>query len=514
MFVRSGLLWRGAFSLSLAALAAAAWSADGQGLFGPRTPAHATASTVPPAAAPFGAQDQPLRIALQPDPAPQPLKAQLLGELDRPVAPVIALGETRILTRINSRGELELDARGENRFAPCASEATAQTSLSRGLGKPPLTLNLLVKKKPDGAWTFRNVTVLAMKIEGADLLVADADSNGVYNEPGVDGLTWKGSAYLFPLPAPEERWCTPTHEVTGLRFGPLGEDPAASGRPMVCKVPAALEVLKGVNEERVKLGLTPRPEDAKLSEELQKHCVFMSLNKSLQHPEEKDKTGYSPEGHKAGMRSILSSGTTPQRVAQMMVNTFFHRLDVIRPNALAIGVGYEAAYGGIDGRTKLGKGAAGLWPVLCPAPDQEDVGLRYQKERPDAVPDDASTGYPITAYFATAKLKLSSYTLRAVAAGAPPPVKFPAVAPPPAPPPNNQNLECYTFDPSQNGPNAIHLRFQKVVCLIPKEPLPANTWYEVNLNLEVDGKPWSRTWRFRTLNPVPPAIRPPIRPRR
>ncbi|MHC4253876.1 MAG: CAP domain-containing protein, partial [Planctomycetota bacterium] len=361
-----------------------------------------------------GGEDKPLRVSVRAEDSQAMYLAQLLGEVDHPVRERIELPGAVVCTKIEKGGRLRVDPRGDGKFfntVPGNFRAFS-VALRRDGVKTPKRIKLLFRKQGDGSWTFRNATQLTMRV-GADALAAvDVNANGVWNEPAVDGMTWGGSQYLFPLPKKDERWCTPSLDVTGLDFGPWGEDAKLSGRALATKTPGALGVLKGVNEERVKLGLTPRPENVRLSEELQSHCKYMASNNTLQHHEEKGKPGYSPEGHKAGMRSILAVGSGPERVALGMVNTYFHRQDVIRPQARGFGVGYEGRYSGIDGRSDLDKSMTVRWPVLCPAPDQEGVGVRYSKESPDAVPGDDAAGYPITAYFGTRRLGLTSYKLR------------------------------------------------------------------------------------------------------
>jgi hypothetical protein len=209
------------------------------------------------------------------------------------------------------------------------------------------------------------------------------------------------------------------------------------------------------------------------------------MNNILTHPEEKGKPGYSEEGHQAGMRSILGRGMGAETLAFGMVNTYFHRQDVIRPHALAFGVGYDGSFGGIDGRSALGKAPAQYWPVLCPVPGQQNVSLHYGKEAPDACPGDNAAGYPITVYWGTSNLKIKSHSLKAV-----PPGPLPKGASLPA-------VECYLFDPSQ-GVEAGMTRYQQCVCVMPKDPLRPNTTYEIELEVDVDGKPWQKTWRFTT----------------
>ncbi len=437
------------------------------------------------------AEDKPLRTSAALQDRRTVFRAQLLGDLDRPVGKSITLAGRAHPTRTNEKGYLEVDVRADGKFRSL-SRRDVVTFGVKGAGEKPRTANLRLEfqKTEEGTWIYRNLTVLAAQIGAERFVIVDANGNGAYNDAGEDGMAFEGQEWLFPLPAADERWCSGAMDFAGVRLGPLGEEFSVQGRPLATGAPAALPVLQGINEERLRIGLTPRPEDPKLSGELQKHCQYMAANNVLTHPEQKGKPGYSEEGHKAGMRSILSRGMPAEHVAFGMVQTYFHRQDVIRPNALAFGVGYEGAFGGIDGRSKLGPAPARFWPVLCPVPDQQDVGLTYGKEAPDACPGDNAAGLPITAYFGTSKLKLTSHELRIAGPANAPPRPLPKGAKLPA-------VDCYVFDP-QTGASAGMTRYQHCVCIMAKDPLKANTLYEVALEVEVDGKPWTKTWRFST----------------
>jgi hypothetical protein len=286
-------------------------------------------------------------------------------------------------------------------------------------------------------------------------------------------------------------------EVTGLTFGPWGEDAKAAGRPISTVHGASLPVLVGVNEERSKIGLTPRPEDVKLSNALQKHCEYMSKNNMLTHPEQKGKPGYSSEGNAAGKRSILSMGTAPAGIARMMVSTYFHRQDVIRPQAVGFGVGYSGRYGGIDGRSKLDKSIKVPWPVLCPAPFQTSVPTRFNHESPDPIPGDKSAGFPITAYFGTRSLNLNSYSLRAMNVPGSTDIRQLVALMEGGREFGGDKVDCYEFDPKK-GASSRMTGFQQVVCIIPKDPLSGNRIYEVTLEVGLKGSTWKQTWYFST----------------
>ena len=441
------------------------------------------AATAPEA--PSITTDRPLPVQAKLGAAQAMFRSQLLGELDHPVGQAITLAGTSVAARVGDKGQLELDLTGEGKFKAYSKSTTVTIPVTVAGAKQPVKLSLYLNRTPEG-WTYRNASQLTIAIGAEAWWVCDVNGDGTFNQPGIDGMTLTGYEWLFPLPTSDERFCTPTLDLTGLTLTPLGEDVQLSGRPLSTTVPAALAVLKGVNVERLQIGLTPRPEDAKLSAELQAHCAYMALNKTLTHPEDKSKPGYTPAGNSAGMRSILSMGTGADRVGWMMVQTYFHRQDVIRPETLAFGVGYDGSYGGIDGRSKLSKAPATWWPVLYPVPDQRECGLTYQEEGPDATPGDSSSGLPITAYFATRDLKLTTWSLKPVDG-----VKVPAP------------VDCYVYDPS-TGTEAGMTGYQQCVALIPKEPLQGAATYEVSMEVAVAGKPWKRTWQFNTVGASKP----------
>jgi hypothetical protein len=450
------------------------------------------------------AQDEKtIRIQVAPQDVPSHFQAQLLGDLDRPVGDGLTLGGVIMPAKVNDKGALELDAKDNGKTRTITKRDIVSVQVQGEGDKPKsMTVKLEFRKREDGTWVYRNLTTLHVQIGAEQFVIVDANGNGSYADAKQDGMAWEGRTWLYPLPGEFERWCSATMEFTGLTLGPVGENASVKAKPLATTNPAALGILKGVNEERVEIGLTPRPEEPKLSADLQKHCKYMAANNMLTHPEEQGKPGYSKEGHEAGMRSILGRGRSAEDVAAMMVQTYFHRQDVIRPNTMAFGVGIEGAFTGIDGRSAMGQAPAVYWPVLCPVPGQSGVGLTYGKEAPDACPGDNSAGYPITVYFGTSNLKLTEGTLKMLPPGTgqlPPGAKTPAGSTP---------VDCYLYDP-QTGASSDMTRYQMCVALIPKDPLKANADYEVTVSVDVAGKPWSRTWRFNTSQSKSSRERPP-----
>lgn len=412
------------------------------------------------------------------------LRTQVVGPWDKPVGQGFSVGGQTVAVKLDDKGRLSVDAEGKGSFRQVAAKGgTVPLKLTREVaGKPKtVTLTLLFTPAPGGAgWQWRNASAVGLALGGEELLAVDIDGDGAFNGAGTDGLLWHGQLYAFPFPAAGERFCTAKLDLTGLKMGPWGEDPAVQGRPLATTVPEALPVLQGTNEQRVLLGLTPRPEDVKLSADLQQHCAYMAGTGKLAHPEDKGTPGYTPEGHAAGMRSILSQGTAPDQIAARMVETFYHRQDVIRPETTGFGVGYASRFGGIDGRTAMHKEMKPAWPVLCPAPAQRDVPLRFAPEMPDPISGDRDAGFPVTAYFGTKKLKMTTGSIAPLGKDGKP----------------SAALDCYPFDPEKSG-NMV--AYQKVVCLIPKDPLAGGTTYRVQMTVEVDGTVRELAWDFTTL---------------
>lgn len=437
--------------------------------------AAAAASAPPPAD-----QDRPVPIAVRPERAQALYLLQGDATPERPVGDAIVLRDVRIPARVGDKGKLELDLARDGTFKP--AKGVVAVSLPKPDGKGTLKLELLLTKAEDGAWRYRTLTQLTAQIGTERLVVVDGDGDGVFNEAGVDAIAWPGCVYAFPLPGSDERWCTPTLALAGLAFGPGGEDARVSGRPIATSEQAALPVLLDINQQRAALGLTPRPESAELSPPLQRHCQYMVGTGVLAHPEQEGVPGYSAEGHAAGMASILGMGTPAEALARQMINTFYHRQDVVRPDTLAFGVGYAGRFGGIDGRRALG--GPQRYPVQVPVPDQVEVPTRFSPEAPDPIGGDRDAGFPVTVYFDGGAPTLTAWTLEAEAttgstAGKRTPV------------------ECYVFDAAQGGAVDFN-RMQHVVGLIAKQPLAEATRYHVSLTVGGD-RQWTRAWSFATI---------------
>ncbi len=440
----------------------------------------AVAASTPLVASTVPDGDRPIALTLVA--ARAPLMYQVQGEpgIDHVIGEAIAVGGVSIPVRRNGE-KIELDLARDGKFK-AARPGPVTVNLGEAGDKKRDKLDLLLTRREDGAWTYRVLTVLVGHLGKESITLVDVDGDGAFNGLGVDGLALGDSAFAFPLPRADERWCTATHDLVGLNCGPRGEDATLSGRPLATTLAPTAALLAGINAQRMRYGLTPRGEDPTLSAPLQKHCEYMVGTGVLAHPEDASRPGYSADGHEAGMASILSQGSGPGDIAERMVATFYHRQDVVRPDTLAFGMGYAGKFGGIDGRRHLGGPVR--WPVVVPPPDAQGVPLRFASEAPDPIAGDQAAGFPITVYFGSGGAVLKTATLAAVDGA------------------NLRPIDCYRFDSTEGG--AVEFNgFQHVVGLIAKEPLAGATQYQVTMAVEVAGTPWTRTWRFATIGAKP-----------
>jgi hypothetical protein len=435
----------------------------------------AVAAAATPASAP--ANDRPIPLTLRAERAQAMYQVQGGATVDHPIGEALVLGGERFPARVTDQGHLEIDLARDGKPKPVRPGPLTVT-----LGKPEdkrrAKLEIYVVHGADQTWTYRTITQLSGQLGDEPIAVIDVDGDGVFNEPGVDGISLGGRDYAFPLPAGDEHWCTGKLIVTGLSFGAMGEQPKLVGRPLATTVSDTLAELLAINVERLKVGLTPRPENPALSAPLQKHCKYLVTLGKLSHPEEPGKAGYSPEGHEAGMNSILGMGRPPEGVAANMVATFYHRQDVVRPDTRAFGVGYEGTMAGIDGRRDLG--ARATWPILVPAPDQSEVPTHFNQENPDPIGGDQAAGYPITVYFGSGGLRLTAWKLEQLDKAGP------------------KAVDCYVFDSTKGG-NVQFNGYQRVVGLIAKEPLADAAVYRVSMTVDGAGGAWTKTWQFSTV---------------
>jgi hypothetical protein len=442
-----------------------------------------------PTPAPVDPNDgKPLTVKVATELSGRDFSSLLLGDLDRPVGEAIVIGGLSVPARVNAKGALELDVKHDGKFARVLTKAeTVQLHLEKPGPKPghslKLQVTLALKLNEQRVWTYRNLTRLEVRIGDDTVELVDANGNGIWNEPGIDGICWAGQDWIWPLPIANDHWCTPNLEIDTFALGPWGEKAMVTGRPLATVVAETLPLLKRINEERSLVGLPARPEDPQLSAPLQKHCSYLRGLGRITQTEEAGTPGYSVEGHEAGKSSVLFRGTEPGPLVASLVATLYERQDVLRPAIRGFGLGGDGDIWGVDGRRNLGN-----WqlrqPLLSPAAGQGEVPTCLSHIGIDPIAGDAEAGFPVIVYFPEGSPNLREVRLRVAG--------------------QEQEVPCYLFDALQGGRLDLN-RTQHLVALIAKDPLAASTTYEAFFETELNGKVWSQTWTFTTAGPAPPA---------
>ncbi len=308
------------------------------------------------------------------------------------------------------------------------------------------------------------------RIDKFEVFFYDVDGNGKFNDAGVDGWSLPKMPFMLPL-----------------------EDDVVIGRSVIhWKVEADGSLVRwrkepipvGKDQEKTLVefntwrfmnglpGVTVLP---KLSDACAKHCVYMEKN-GMVHMEEEGKSGYTPAGAEAGLRSCLSP-EGPRRSVRLFYATFYHRLPLIRPDTRAIGIGISRRYTAIDGLTNR-KPRAWRYPILIPAPNSWFQPTHFARERPLPYPEDMKPGFPITLTFDRGTITDAQATLRF--GGKKGPVVRTLVSSPEYP------------------ANKKRPKNRMTICVLPRLPLRPMKRYWVHVSYKLDGKDREHTWIFST----------------
>jgi hypothetical protein len=256
-------------------------------------------------------------------------------------------------------------------------------------------------------------------------------------------------------------------------------------RPAGIPAEGKATILKIVNSYRRSMGLI----GVALDPELTRHCSLHAeyLVRNMNHPSAKGLgahqenpklPGYSPEGHRAGMASVIYHGPYFLESVDNWMNSFFHRIPLLVPDLRRIGFGCARTKEGLwwavlDARSGKGDNQ----PSFYPADGQKNVPLAYVRgEQPDPIPEspDKRAGFPITLNFPSGNA-VKNVAARLEAGGRVVPV--------------------YVSTPEKSV-NPILQR--NTVGLIAKIPLQPRTTYTVAVTAQVAGKEWIKTWSFTT----------------
>ena len=227
--------------------------------------------------------------------------------------------------------------------------------------------------------------------------------------------------------------------------------------------------------------------DYDLSRDCQKHANYLKINSvdlrvvGLQaHTEDPHAVGYSAAGAEAGGSSVIYQGVTAPEAVDNWMCTLYHRLGLLDPNLLYVGFGSGGGYQVMDvvrGRVGLPYAVSG--EALCPPPGMPDTPREYKVEIPHPIPGDEVLGVPITVEFfgAVGDNILNVQTqLTDLAA--------------------DQAVPCYVQWPGE--PFLREWDLDRLIAIIPKQPLAGGRMYRVTVQAWVDGTPWRAEWDFTT----------------
>ena len=248
--------------------------------------------------------------------------------------------------------------------------------------------------------------------------------------------------------------------------------------------PFQSQTLAAINRYRTLLDLPPMQLDPNLCSAAQAHSRYLTVNKCFTHDEEPGRPGFTgtmpwdrvrTAGYTSRCSEGLSSATDPAVAVAQLMAAPYHRIPILEPVQIAVGVGRDHAGSTIEFSSK--PGAAGV--VVYPADGQGGVATKWQaREEPDPLRMHASNqpvGYVISyhAFLADGvKAKFGQATLTAD---------------------DGKSVECFVNTPGTDD----HL--ENALLLIPTHPLQPGTHYTATVEASAgEGADISRTWGFMT----------------
>lgn len=310
----------------------------------------------------------------------------------------------------------------------------------------------------------------------------DAWFRATDNKPKtVETLALAAEGTLAEFEARWKDWFLPI-EAAGLADRVGGAPASASPESR-----ALLEYLDRIRKSAIAPLNVPQLAQLRLDEELSAacglHARYLGVHRDQQtkwpdaHEEYPDREGYTAEGCRAGMSSVIAPGVKSWKDAvDGWMGTFYHRLPLTDPELLRIGFALDAGTAVLDCGTFVAP-----FPerssVMWPPPDGKDVPLRFNAELPNPVPgeDQSGWGYPVTLQLIQeSDQDLSTVRISLTEGGAP--------------------VECWLSTPS--APTNPDLAPEASWCLIPKRTLRPGTVYTVSASGLPRGG--SLIWRFTT----------------
>ncbi len=285
--------------------------------------------------------------------------------------------------------------------------------------------------------------------------------------------------------APWKRWLLPPELPAQGLLQRLRDGPPAP--PVLSPAAAqALAVLDRLRRQSLRpMPRTPLAWDAELSRGCQAHADYLTLHRDQlrawpdAHEQYPDREGFSPEGSRAGLASLISPGSdSPEEAIGRWMATWFHRLPLLDPGLMRIGWGLSDAAGVLDTGTFVAP-AERAQVVVWPPRGGRAIPRRFAPELPNPFTgrDQSSWGYPITVqlFWLAVEPECGLRLFRGD-----------GVSP-------SREVACLFSSPDQPGnPELVP---DNAFLLIPEQPLEPETEYTVEFT-RPDEEPL--VWSFRT----------------
>lgn len=216
------------------------------------------------------------------------------------------------------------------------------------------------------------------------------------------------------------------------------------------------------------------------------HARYVAINNrynfNLSSHYEIDSLPYAtPEGKKAGLNSCIAN-TMPVAAVRQFIGSFYHRMPLIDPNISEVGIGYYKTQDGysitlVDARGEYDwKNDTTTRMVVFPGENQQNVPYKFQRERPQPIPDSLSwnAGFPITVYLHRSyNLKDFQFTLKDGL---------------------GRVVDCYLGTPQNPFTDFPQTR---TVCAIPKKFLMIGDTYTAEFKCTSGSKVIYKKWNFK-----------------
>jgi len=337
----------------------------------------------------------------------------------------------------------------------------------------------------DGGLLVRSAQARQGAWNGKQIVLIDMNSNGRYDDAGVDQLIFDKTTVLKigeELVLGKDKWSAKITPSGNLLVLGKGMDFSAAMQVADGGPEGALEVW---NTVRRALKMHPLTRDPELERIGALHVKYM-MKHGLGHGEDKGAPEYTADGHRAGMSSVLSAGQSCARDAILsLLDTFYHRIQMLQPDLATTGINFEGGFGGANTLAGAKRKADFSEPFAYPPDGAALVRPGWSgHEGPSPIPEapQGGVGQTVTLTFPGGqRLKGGVITLKEGSA-------------------SGTAVDAWTSAPDKPAPGGAGMFGDNMnsMCLIAKAPLKPETRYFAEVTGDLNGKPFTHTWSFKT----------------